>query len=46
MSIIERMKKRMSDQDDKINKYIKEMKNKDNLIKELKKEIRTVLETQ
>jgi len=33
MGIVEKLKKKMSDQDDKINKYVKEMKNKDNLVK-------------
>jgi hypothetical protein len=33
MEIIGKIKKRMVEQDNKINKYVKEMKNKDNLIK-------------
>lgn len=41
--VIEKIKKRVSEQDEKINKYIKELKHKDNLVKELKKEVRTML---
>lgn len=37
MKVIEKLKKRISDQDQKMNKCLREIKTKDNLIKELKK---------
>lgn len=43
MEIIEKVKKRVDDQDEKVNKYIKESKNKDVLVSKLRQEIRDVM---
>ena len=46
MEILDHIKRRISDQDEKINKNIKEGKKKDELITKLRKEIRSLLENQ
>ena len=44
--ILSEIRRRVGDQDEKLNKYIKEGKRKDELVTKLRKEIRTLLETQ
>jgi arsenate reductase-like glutaredoxin family protein len=41
---IERMKKRLAEQDEKHSKQVKELKNKEGLIAKLKQELREVME--
>lgn len=38
------MKKRLLEQDEKVSKYVKEIKNKESLIQKLKQELRDLME--